>query len=105
MPETLVTFRNTPENARRVGWSEVEEYCVGDQSLPWVQHDTVKGVFYFLETPRCPTCKGTKKIGGGLFPTVRCSYCYGTGKHPAPEDAGEKFVWHEGDFIVKGTTV
>ena len=38
-----MAYRNTPDNAREIGW----EYCHGDPSLPYVIHDHKKGTFTY----------------------------------------------------------
>jgi len=44
-----VTYRNTPKNAKRVGWDRLEEYCIGDPAAPFVLHDHLTGVFVFVD--------------------------------------------------------
>lgn len=40
-------YANTPENAARIGWANVPEYCIGDLTLPTVVHDPVAGTFTY----------------------------------------------------------
>jgi hypothetical protein len=53
-------YRNTPENAKRIGWSYYPEYCVGDANAPFVLHNHHDGHFYYLSaearTARDPMC-------------------------------------------------
>lgn len=41
-------YRNTPENAHRIGWSYYPEHCIGDPNAPFVLHNHREGKFYYL---------------------------------------------------------
>lgn len=41
------TYRNTPENAKKIGWDRVPEYVSGDKNHPYVEHDHKKGTFTY----------------------------------------------------------
>lgn len=47
MHSEYITYDNTPENARRIGWGLLPEYCEGDQNAPFVTHNTDRGVWIF----------------------------------------------------------
>ena len=45
----FTTYDNTPENAKKIGWDKLPEYCDGDLTAPKVTHDTERGIFFFRE--------------------------------------------------------
>ena len=45
----FVTYDNTQENAEKIGWLTVPEYCFGDQTASKVTHNHDRGSFYFHE--------------------------------------------------------
>jgi len=47
--DKLVTYRNTPKNAKSVGWDRLEEYWIGNPKAPFVLHDHRTGVFIFVD--------------------------------------------------------
>jgi len=47
MKSKYVTYDNTPENARSIGWESLPGYCYGDPSKPKVTHDHDRGIFIF----------------------------------------------------------
>jgi hypothetical protein len=44
----ITLYKNTFENAKRIGWIGMEEYWVGDPNSDFVIHDTQRGLFYFV---------------------------------------------------------
>ena len=50
--QMLITYNNTPSNAKSVGWNDLPEYCRGDvANASKVTHDHVKGLFIFHKAP------------------------------------------------------
>lgn len=47
MCEAFITYENTKENAKRIGWERLPEYCEGKCSARYVTHDTERGMFIF----------------------------------------------------------
>lgn len=50
LPKKYTIYPNTPELSVKIGWVFVPEYCCGNQTWPWVKHDTDSGIFIFQET-------------------------------------------------------
>lgn len=46
-------YNNTPENAEKLGWDRIPEYCDGDPKAPYVIYDRAKVIFIF-KAALCP---------------------------------------------------
>lgn len=44
----MYIYKNTSENARRVGWAFVPEYVYGDSTKPFVRHNHRNGTFTYV---------------------------------------------------------
>lgn len=44
----MIIYKNTIENATRIGWIHLPEFCEGDENSPLVLHDTKLGKFFFV---------------------------------------------------------
>jgi hypothetical protein len=47
----MYTYRNTPENAKNIGWALLPEHVFGSPTSRYVLHNTVKGEFHYTNDP------------------------------------------------------